>query len=278
MMSGCQKFSMKLNTKDSSRAKNPSAFTSIELLIVIAVLTMLTAILLPALASTKEKDFRVTCMNNEKQLYTSLHIYSEDNGDLLPLFQGAGSWVWDTPTSVTTAILKNGCTKKMFYCPSTAPRFTDKENWTAANSLWNFGPGTFSIVGYAFSFSGSSSRINVLYQNRIIRTETHTGAPAVFTDNPATRELLADVIISLGSSLPASSADNFSFVFSGFTQNGVAYPHLSAHLRTGGVPSGGNIAFKDGHVQWRKFDASNSSATANNTKVRTGANSPSFWW
>jgi prepilin-type N-terminal cleavage/methylation domain-containing protein len=265
----------------SIHTTNRGAFTSIELLVVIAVFAVLAAIWLPALARTKEKDFRIVCLNNEKQLYTSLHIYCDDNADNLPLLQNAGAWPWDIPTPVTTAMLKNGCIKKTFYCPSTAPRFTDQENWAAPNSLWNFGAvAGFNTVGYLFALGGNSSRIDPLYQNLTILGETHKNLPPpqIFTDDPATRELVTDVVLSTANTLPATSADNFSSVFGGFAQNGVAYPHLSAHLRTG-LPSGGNINFKDGHVRWRKFDASNSTAAANTSKVRSAPSQiPYFWW
>ena len=271
-----------MNKPDPSprRLKAGQAFTSIELLVVIAMLAVLSSIFFSALARTKEKDIRVVCLNNEKQLYTSLQIYCNDNADKLPLLQGVGSWPWDTPTSVTTAMLANGCVKKTFYCPSTAPRFTDQQNWATPNSLWNYGGTGFSIVGYTFALSGSSSVIASQYQNKTILGEFHTVPPGLtVADSPATRELIPDVMLSTGNILPASSADNFSSVFGGFTQNGFAYPHLSAHLGKGQVPAGANIAYKDGHVQWKKFDASTASATANPAKVRTNPGpSPYFWW
>jgi type II secretory pathway pseudopilin PulG len=247
------------------------AFTSIELLVVIGVLGVLAAILLPALAKAKEKDIRVICMNNQKQLYTSLHIYCDDNRDKLPV-PNSGSWLWDVPGPVTTAMLNDGCTKKTFYCPSTAPKFTDQENWAAANSLWNFGGTSFNIVGYSFAFGGS--RLDIQFQNLSIISEMHPGGgPSPnFQDNPATRELIADVILSTGNSLPASGADNFDNVAGGFYLH-----HLSAHMKKG-TPVGGNIAYKDGHVSWKKFDASSPTASLNNTKVRTGSNIPYFWW
>jgi len=33
---------------------------------------------------------------------------------------------------------------------------------------------------------------------------------------------------------------------------GVPIPHISPHLK-GKLPDGGYIAYKDGHVQWRRF-------------------------
>ena len=268
----------------NQQRSNPSssAFTSIELLVVIVVLALLTAIVLPALARSGEKDIRVVCLNNEKQLYMSLHIYCDDNGDRLPILAGGGFWAWDMPTPITTAMLGDGCTKKMFYCPSTTPRFTDQQNWAGGNSLWNYGGSSFATVGYIFAFGGPNSTIAALYQNQKILSELHinTSSPgnSVFTDTPSTRELIADVIISTGNVLPASAADNFSAIAGGFGLNGVLYPHLSAHLGRGQVPAGGNIAYKDGHVAWKKFDASNSNTAANNTKVRTTLAGPYFWW
>jgi len=251
------------------------AFTSIELLVVIAAVVMLAGIWLPALVRSRERDIRVVCMNNEKQLFTSLQMYCDDNGDRLPLLVGAGSWPFDIPIGVTGAITNYGSVKKTFYCPSTAPRFTDLQNWAFANSLWNFGGTSFNTVGYTFAFAGSASKIALQYQNQTLLTELHTNGPAVTVDSPGTREVIADVMLSSASILPATGADNFSAIFGGFTQNGVSYAHLSSHLGKGLVPAGGNNAFKDGHVQWRKFDASNASSP---TKVRTGGSTPYFWY
>lgn len=251
-------------------------FTSIELLVVIVVLALLTAMVLPTLARVGERDIRVVCLNNEKQLYTSLHIYCDDNGDKLPVIQNVGAWPWDVSTIAITSMLSSGCTKKTFYCPSTAPRFTDQENWVGANSLWNYGGGNFSIVGYTFAFGGNSSYIAPQYQNLKIVSEPHinTGFPGnpVFMDTPATRELTTDVILSDLNNLPASGANNFDNIAGGYISH-----HLSAHMKKG-TPSGGNIAYKDGHVAWKKFDASLPSPTANPSKVRTGNNQPYWWW
>jgi prepilin-type N-terminal cleavage/methylation domain-containing protein len=261
-----------------ARPSASKGFTLIELLVVIAIIAILAAMLLPALASAKVKAVRAVCLNNEKQIYTSLHIWCDDNSDKLPTLDNAGAWCWDIPSPATSAMLNSGCTKKTFYCPSTAPRFTDGENWANNNSLWNYGGGAFNITGYAFALGGTSSKVDKAYQNLKLLSELHTNGPIVAPDNVSDSEIVADVMISTGNMLPATGADNFTTIVGGFTQSGVAYPHLSAHLGKGGLPTGGNIVYKDGHVAWRKFDAHSAAAGGNITKIRTGSNNPYFWW
>src|SRR3954453_18407022 len=60
------------------------AFTLIELLVVVAIIGILAALLFPTLGSAKEKAYRAQCINNLKQLGTSIQLYADDHGDQLP--------------------------------------------------------------------------------------------------------------------------------------------------------------------------------------------------
>jgi prepilin-type N-terminal cleavage/methylation domain-containing protein/prepilin-type processing-associated H-X9-DG protein len=67
----------------------PSAFTLLELLVVLAIIGVLAAVLLPAVARSREEARATVCLGNLHQVGLALQIYVQDNRNRLPVMRDA---------------------------------------------------------------------------------------------------------------------------------------------------------------------------------------------
>ncbi|MDB6018816.1 MAG: hypothetical protein JWR19_3305 [Pedosphaera sp.] len=107
-----------------------AAFTLIELLVVIAIIAILASMLLPALASAKQKAQRVQCLNNLHQMGLAVHMYAGDNSDYLP---GTG---WTLPSGVNPP---NWLYTPVGNVPPPNPTLTDYQNGQLFSYINNIG-------------------------------------------------------------------------------------------------------------------------------------------
>ena len=125
-----------------------SAFTLIELLVVISIISVLAALLLPALSRAKGSGQATVCLNNLHQIGIAMQVYVGDNNNKLPFMSEIAPGVTNTypgPDQVLSNTLGN---VKVLQCPSDrwpgdkTPPYPQKGltffNQTGCSYTWNF--------------------------------------------------------------------------------------------------------------------------------------------
>jgi hypothetical protein len=134
-----------MKIRESSRLSQPDdAFTFLELITVLVVLTLVTFVLFPALAASHPNVQAARCLNNMRQLMAATVMFTHDNADFFPPNPDdgnttpGGNWVggqaggWmptiaaggsaqaGDPASVTNSLLATylGYDASVFQCPA----------------------------------------------------------------------------------------------------------------------------------------------------------------
>jgi competence protein ComGC len=73
-----------MKSSTQPRSCRADAFTRAELLVILAVLTLLALVVLPALANSRPRSARVICANNLRQIGMGFQLWGNDHGDQPP--------------------------------------------------------------------------------------------------------------------------------------------------------------------------------------------------
>ena len=220
-----------------------AGFTLVELMVVIAMTAILTALLLPALSGAKEKTRRAVCKGNLHQLYLVCENYANDNMDVLPsAADDIGNYHSIRLSDETfTDLVMNyaGGNSNIFYCP---------------NLVFGTGPNSMTFhdaYGYIIGYSYLADDI-VPGKPGV----DYTLAPVKLTA-AATNELMADAnywTLAQNGSVPLVK-------MAPHTAAGAAMSQQSSSSSAGATNSasigamGGNIELFDGSVNWRTINS-----------------------
>jgi len=105
--------------------RNRFAFTLVELLITVAIISVLAALLSVACAGARERARRVVCINNLHQIGTYFDLYCQDNDGYYPPYAysfspgKSGNWVILVVPKKTAQTLVGGQeAQNVYVCPS----------------------------------------------------------------------------------------------------------------------------------------------------------------
>jgi len=169
-----------------------SAFSLVELLLVLGIISLLVAMLLPSLHSMRAKAKGMSCMNNLRQIHVALRMHADENEEKLPVIEAMPSTpaIPDAPLKSMSEALASyvNHSTQVFRCPQDQNgRFLHEGTSYEWNSTVNnkgmdgvqFGlitlPPTMVILCWDFdnvhTGSGGSSKKNYLFADGHIANE-----------------------------------------------------------------------------------------------------------
>jgi len=236
------------DSRRSSEARR--GFTLIELLVVISIISLLVALLLPALSRSREQARRTACSVNVRQFVMGVFLYANDNQDVPP--PGAG-YCCSGPSYYG----RYGFNNVMRYKLATEYSMRDVKLWVCPSGmddrhkLWTSHKDNYPVSnGTSYDNNHSQTSYGYLIGFGVVST-------GFVTDRGPTQPLMANSAV-FRVSRGVKPSERIVW-WDAISNDGVWktplttwYASSNNHSAPGFIPEGGNYGFLDGHAEWRK--------------------------
>ncbi len=254
-----------------------AAFTLVELLVVIGLIGVLAAMLLPALARSKDRAQAVLCMNNGRQLALAWTLYSGENNDQLVYNLG-------------------GDADRSSFAPRQEPDWVNNiMDWTLSQDNTNTDFVNTSMLGSYASYStavykcpsdralsdvqrqaGWRFRVRSVSMNAMMGNPGSLLVSGTNVNNGYYRQFLKDSDISDPARIfvfldehPDSINDGYFLITPSLDYGSLAWSDLPASYHSGGC----SFSFADGHMEVHHWIV-DSTKCPNVPEERAAADSP----
>ena len=209
------------------------AFTLIELLVVIAIIAILAAMLLPALASAKQRAWTTSCTSNLHQIGLGMRMFADDSSDFYPesgydIYWGATDSVTHKASWMEQAVSYVGNTNA-YNCPANVQLPMNMRG------PFNYFNGARAAYLLARQFAAVKSTA-ILFPSAYVLSGDTCGIP---NQTPGEGNGLSFDPLD-------ADKDDYSQNCVGGAANGTPAELWQVHS------TGQNILFSDGHVKWYK--------------------------
>jgi len=229
-------------------------FTLIEILVVIAIIAILSAILFPVFAKVREKARQTACLSNEKQLAMGLMQYTQDNDEFYPF---GNNIPWGGGAGWAGTIYPYVKSEKVYLCPDDSPGYGTSYCYNGNLAHSNYpgpvpAPSSIAILSspartvMLAEVTGNSWGVPYSIQN-----EGLTGA----MNSPAGYGL-ATLSDPSGAGQGNAASRTLKWVTGAMRNSGATAANLGSYqAMLGRHTDGGSYVLADGHVKWMRGNA-----------------------
>ncbi|MFT3788411.1 MAG: type II secretion system protein [Tepidisphaeraceae bacterium] len=251
-------------------SRRRSAFTLVELLVVIGIIALLVSILIPVLGTARERAMVVKCQAQLHSLGQAVLMYANENKGKVPQ-ESEGIWLWDLGMRSRDALVKKGAARNALYCPM-FPEQNVKELWEGT-----FGGATnptYCVIGYYWLGWRPRATDPTQTDFPILNGQSYVKVIGKMPDKPQAIPALA----------PRNTSEVILMADAVLYQNGQwtgkggwSQLHVTPHMKKG-VPQGANILFLDFHVGFRPYKAKFGPTDEVIRKRNAGTQSLDYWF